>query len=118
MTIQSDPTSPVTPGSDVTINCTVELGPVVMTSELSLLMVDAQLSRDGITLNLSSLTISGTTFTFTIVVRLFGRNDSGNYSCAASVKPNSSYLTENMTLISGSMNILIGKLYIQTHIII
>ena len=110
MTVQSDPICPVTLGSDVTINCTVKLDAAVMESELSLLAVDAQLSRDGVTLNLSNLIISGTSFTYTTVVNSFGRSDSGNYSCAASIRSNSSYLTENMSRISGSMNILIGEL--------
>ena len=60
-----------------------------MESELSLLMVDAQLSRDGanIMTNLSNQTISGTTFTYTTVVKSFHRNDSGNYSCMATIRP-------------------------------
>ena len=78
-------------GDDVKVNCIVELGPAVMESELSLLMVEAQLSRDGITMrNLSSPMISGTTFTYTTVLNSFYRRYSGNYSCIATIRPQSS----------------------------
>lgn len=89
-------------GSDVTIDCTIELGPTVMESELSLLMVETQLFmvRDGVTRNLSltSQAISGTTFTYTTVVNSFSRSDSGNYSCEASIRPSSIYLYGDLEL--------------------
>ena len=74
-------------GSDVTVNCTVELGPVVMESELSLLIVDAQLSRDGVPLAQTNPTVSGTAFIYITQLNSFRRNDSGNYTCTATVRP-------------------------------
>ena len=59
-----------------------------MESELSLLMVDARLSRDGIKMrNLSNPMIFGTTLTYTTVLNSFYRSDSGNYTCVATIRP-------------------------------
>ena len=81
--------------SAVSVICVVELGPSVMESDLSLLMVDAQLSRDGTPLTLTSQTVTGTTFTYTRRFESFGRSDSGNYTCTATIRPqpSSTYLT-------------------------
>ena len=85
MTVSSTPSSPVNDiTSTVTVNCVVELGPE---SELSLLMVSAQLSRDRTPLTLTGPTVSGTTFTYTTLLDSFGRSDSGNYTCNATVEP-------------------------------
>ena len=102
----SNKPNPIRPvGSNVTLICTVELG---SETTLSLLMVDAQLSRDGTPLTLTGPTVAGTTFTYTIQLDSFGRNDSGNYNCTATVRPQipSSYLinsviTSNITVSTG-----------------
>ena len=82
-------------GSDVTLTCTVELHSTVLGSEIFLLTVDAQLSRDGIPLTLAGPIVTGTTFTYTIQLNSFGRSDSGNYTCTATIRPHptSTYLT-------------------------
>ena len=87
-------------GSDVTLTCAIEYGTTVVDSDLSLLMVDAQLSRDGTPLTLTGPTVTGTTFTYTIQLNSFGMNDSGNYNCSATVKPKptSSYLVGEQML--------------------
>ena len=59
-------------GADVTVTCTVELGPSVVESDLSVLMVDAQLSRNGTPLTLTAPTVAGTTFTYTIQLNHLG----------------------------------------------
>ena len=84
----------------MTVTCTVEMGEGVSQSDLSLLMVDAQLSRDGTLLALSGPTVTGTTFTYTIQLDSFGRNDSGNYTCTATVRPQPTlaYLTGNSVM--------------------
>ena len=84
-------------GSDVTVTCVVEMAQGVVDSDLSLLMVDAQLSREGTPLTLTGPTVTGTTFTYTIQLDSFGRNDSGNYNCTATVRPrhNLTYLIGN-----------------------
>jgi hypothetical protein len=97
-------------GSDITLTCTLVLNSAIMGSENALLMVDAQLSRDGTPLALPSLSVSGTTFTYTTQLNSFGRSDSGNYTCTATVRPQSAavYLTGNETL-SSNINIRAGN---------
>ena len=64
-----------------------------MEIELSLLMVDVQLSRKGTdtTRNLSDsnpmISDSGTTLTYSTMVNSFSRSDSGNYSCIVTIRP-------------------------------
>ena len=94
-------------GAAVTLTCTVELGPAVVESDLSLLEVDAQLSRDGTALDLTSPTVSDTTFTYVTQLNSFGRNDSGNYTCTATVRPQST-----STYLTGSA-VLSDTIYIQ-----
>ena len=107
-------------GSDVTLTCMVELSSVIQTSEIFSLAVDAQLSRDGTPLARKGPTVTGKTFTYTRLIESFGRNDSGNYSCTASIQPRPTliYLTGNETLQSDSINIkacMSGDCY-QCHI--
>ena len=103
-------------GADVTINCTLEFGQLVMESELSLLIMDVQLSRKGTytmrNLSDSNPLISGTTLTYSTVVNSFSRSDSGNYSCVVTIRshpnleqPSSYYL--NGTGKSVSIQVLI-----------
>ena len=96
VSMNSDPVGPIQPlGSDVTLRCTVQLDPAIVESDLSLLIVDAQLSQDGTPLVLTGPTVTGTTFTYTIQLDSFGRSDSGNYICTATIRPQptSTYLT-------------------------
>jgi hypothetical protein len=58
-----------------------------MESDLLLLMVDAQLLRDGTPLTRIGPIVSGTTFTYTTQLNSFGRSNSGNYTCMANVRP-------------------------------
>ena len=83
--------SDVFEGDDVTINCTLEFDQPVMEIELSLLMVDVQLSSQETytmrNLSDSNPVISGTTLTYSTVVNSFSRSDSGNYSCVVTIRP-------------------------------
>ena len=87
-------------GSDLTLTCTLELNSAIVASEIFSLMVDVQLSRDGTPLTLTETTLTGTTFTYTTMVNSFGRSDSGNYTCTATVRPQPSliYVTGSETL--------------------
>ena len=83
----------------------------VLPSELSLLMVVAQLTRpDGTTLDLSSPEISGTTYNFITRVNSFGDSDVGNYLCTATVtpRPTATLLTGMGQLESDPVEIMIG----------
>ena len=98
-------------GSDVTLTCTLELNPAIVETDLPLLMVDAQLSRDGIPLALTGPIVTGTTFTYTTELNSFGRSDSGNYTCTAIVRPQPSltYFTGSETLLSDIVSIKAGR---------
>ena len=70
------------------MTCTVEFGTAVMNSDLLLLVVNAQLFRDGTLLSpLTGPTMDGTTTTrnFTTTVTSFVDSYIGNYTCRANV---------------------------------
>ena len=96
-------------GSDFIATCTVELSPAVVESDLSVVIVDAQLSRDGTPLTLTGPTVAGTTFTYTIQLDSFEKNGSGNYTCTATVRPqqSSTFLTGGSVL-SNTVSIKAG----------
>ena len=84
-------------------------------SELSLLMVNASLTKpDETMLNLSSPVISGTTYHFTYLVNSFGDSDVGYYICRATVTPQPRHSTANFLtgmgqLVSNPIKIVTGK---------
>ena len=114
VTITSSHSNPVPVGSTVTVTCTVEMSPSVTEADLSLLTVDTRLSKDsGDPLDLTSPTVTGTTFTYTIQVDSFDRTDSGNYMCTAAVRPqpSSTYLTGSGELVNNSTVVTTGIYY-------
>ena len=58
-----------------------------MESDLSLLMVSAELTHPNGTMLSLSNTMSSTTLTYTTQLNSFGRSDSGGYTCTATVRP-------------------------------
>ena len=89
----------------------------VLPSELSLLMVNAQLTRpDGSVLDLSDPEISGTNFTYPSQVNCFSDSDVGNYSCTATVRPQpfTIFLT-GFGELSNTATITVGNCYYQEH---
>ena len=102
VSVTSIPSSPISVASSVTVICTLELNSAILKSDVSLLMVSAQLSRDGIPLPLTGPTVSGTTFTYTSQFESFGRSDSGNYTCTGTVgaQPTATYLSGTVVLSS------------------
>ena len=96
VTVASEPASPIFKGTDVILTCTVELSPSVVDSDLSVVMVDTQLSRDGTPLTPTD-TMDDTTFTYTVQLDSFGNDDIGNYTCISIVRPRqpSTFLTES-----------------------
>ena len=95
VSVTSNPPTPVLDGTNVTVTCTVEMGEGVSQSDLSLLIVDTQLSRSGTPLNRTGPVISGTTFTYTLQLYSFSSNDSGAFNCTPTVRPQqtSTYIT-------------------------
>ena len=104
-------------GSDITLTCSVQMNSSVLDSEISLLMVEAQLiNPNGRMLSLSNPAILGTTFTFTSqAVKSFSDSDVGSYVCSATVRTGSSspYLT-GIGELSGKIELEIGEKQKQT----
>ena len=86
------------------------MGQGVSQSDLSLLMVDVQMSKDGTTLALTGPTVTDTNFTYTIQLDSFGRRDSGNYICKATVslRQPSIYLT-GIGVLSAMAEVVTGE---------
>ena len=114
VSVTSTPSTPVNNIlSTVTVNCVVELSPALRASNVSLLMVDTQLSRDGTPQTLTDPTVTSSTFTYTRRFESFGRSDSGNYTCTANIRPTgptASYIIGSAERTSTS-EITIGMLY-------
>ena len=110
MLISSGNSDIVTVGTGVTLTCTLMLNSAIVESDVSLLMIDTQLSRDGTPLALTGPTVSSTTFTYTTQLNSFGRSDAGNYTCTAVIRPQPTaiYLTGN-EILSSVINIGAGK---------
>ena len=86
VTVTSSSGGIVLNGSGVTLTCSVQMNQNILSSELSLLMVTAQLvGPEGLVLALSEAEMSGTNFTYTAQVDSFGDSDAGNYTCNASI---------------------------------
>lgn len=96
--ITSTPVSPIRPvGSAVTLTCTMDLSPLVdipvaMTAQFS---GPAGVAIIPVT---RSVMENATRYTSTVMVRSFGRNQSGEYTCMANVESNS------IIIISGGMD--------------
>ena len=101
-------------GSDVMLICTVELNSAILGSEIFLLTVNAQLSKDGTPLALDEPRVRDTAITYTAQLNSFQKSDFGNYTCTATIRlqPSSTYLIGTDTL-SDTLTIKAGK-YIYT----
>ena len=90
VTLMSSNSLPVL-GSEVTLTCVVELSSIFSDSEISLLIVHAQLSKDGTSpVALNNPIVTGKTFTFSTQINSVQKNDIGNYTCMATVRPRQS----------------------------
>ena len=91
------------------MNCTIELDTIILESDLSLLNVSAEISRNGTILTQTSQSVDGTTFNIGATVNFFSQSDIGNYVCTATVMPLSSSLTGMGQRESEPFEIIIGK---------
>ena len=112
VTVTSDPISPIRPiGSNVTVNCTVELSPAV---DVPVTVNTVWTGPDGfMTTNTAQPVIleNTTTYSSTAVVSSFGRDQSGVYNCTATIKSmNMSEFLSDSESLSGRMNITVGQL--------
>ena len=106
MNITSEPVSPIqTNGSQVILICTVELNPAV---DVPVTVYVWLTDPAGNPLTVTTTSMSGSTYTSTAMIRSFGREQSGVYSCAATVNSSSPYLT-NSSLKSGMAYVTVGN---------
>ena len=102
-------------GSDVTLICILGLDPTIVASDLSLLIVEVQLSREGILLDNPTLSpMIGTTFIYTSWLSSFRITDVGNYTCNATIRPvpSSTYITGNEILESDTTQVTTGVTFL------
>lgn len=106
----------ITIGSEVILTCTVELNSEILGSEIFLLTVDTQLSKDRAPLALTGPIVTGTTFTYTAQLNSFQRNDYGKYICTATIRPQptSAYLI-GVDVLSDALNIKPGESSLKRH---
>ena len=106
MNITSEPVSPIqSNGSQVTLICTVELSPAV---DVPVTVYVWLTDPAGNPLIITTIPKSGSTYTSTAMVRSFGREQSGVYTCSATVNSSSPYLT-NSSLKSGMAYVTVGN---------
>ena len=108
--ITSSPASPIRPvGSTVTLTCTVDLSPLVNVP----VIVNVQISGPaGVTITplTNSVMVNTTRYTSTSMVSSFGRNQSGEYNCMATVQ----LMTANPLIIGGTGVTVMDKITIGT----
>ena len=110
MLLTSDPVSPIWPvPSDVFLTCIVELSPAV---DIPVTVKTVWTGPDGIMI-LSNDTVilmqNLSVYTSTILISSFGRNQSGNYCCTASVNSTSkSAFVVRVGSLSGTIKVTTG----------
>ena len=113
VTITSDPVNPVQPvGTNVTLTCNVELDisvDIVVTVNTVWTGPD-NLNRNIITQRMGNTT----TYTSTVMVRSFGRNQSGDYTCTATVSSASSFIISPAPE-SATSRITVGELSLMMY---
>ena len=99
MTVTTNPDPITAPGSSVDVIYTIEFDPIVVGTNLSLLMVDAQLSRDGTMMTLTGPNTPGARFIFSSQITSFEMCNVGDYICTATVSLSSAqiYISGNAT---------------------
>ena len=100
--------SSVNVGSTVTLTCTVELSPAV---DVPVTVNTEWTGPEGFRTTNTAQSVMGstTTYTSTAMVSSFGRDQSGNYTCTATVSSTSSFLTNSMGSSSHRLRVTVGK---------
>ena len=104
--VTSDQPNPIRPfGSTVTLTCTV-----VLAEYVECLTVNTEWTGpNGFSQNeMAQRMGSTTTYTSTAMVSSFGRDQSGDYTCTATVNSTSSFIT-NVASLSGTSQFFVGK---------
>ena len=111
MSVTSHPVSPIQSlGSNVTLTCTVELNPAV---DVSVTVNTVWTGPAGFSTTNTAQPVMGstTTYTCTVIVRSFGRDQSGNYTCTATVSSVSPVFSPSSQ--SETVHITTGKIYLS-----
>ena len=97
----------ITVGSDVILTCTVGLDPAV---DVSVTVTTVWTGPAGFMNTATAQSVMGSTATYTstVMVSSFGRNQSGNYNCAATISP-TNLLTTDSDPKSGMARVTVGK---------
>ena len=103
--------NPILPGSEITLNCSVVLSPVVMVQDIQLLMIEVQFYKDGILVTSvnDSTVIIGTALIYSAEMITFERNDSGNYTCNATLKSTLTHLVTSHPSSSDNIKVSTGE---------
>ena len=92
-------------GSTVTLTCMADLDPAIDVS----VTVNIQLSDPaGRTLTTTTPSVSGSTYTTTATISSFGRDQSGEYTCTATVASSNSFLS-NSSPQSRMLRVTVGE---------
>jgi hypothetical protein len=114
--LSSSISNPIPPfGSDVTLTCTVELSPAVdvpVTVNTVLTTVDGFINTSTAQPVMGSIT----NYTAPFMISSFGRSNSGNYTCRATVSLTSSsaYIGDSSPA-TDSVRVTIGKIDVYSH---
>ena len=106
--LMSDPVSPIHPDvSAVTLTCTVELSPAV---NLKVTVTTVWTGPAGFMTTNAAQPVMGsnTTYTSTAMVNSFGRTQSGNYNCTATVNSTSPFHADSDSQ-SETARVSVGK---------
>ena len=111
VTITSDPVSPVQPvGTNVTLTCNVELDRLV---DVPVTVDTEWTGPDSFNRNITAQQMGNTTtYTSTVMVSSFGREQSGDYTCTATVGSVSSFIISPSPQ-SATSRITVGELSVK-----
>lgn len=109
MAITSDPmlTGPITEGTSISLTCIVEMGTLqLVESDWQLFDLEVTLSRD----DSEVIFINSTNLAYIHQIVSFNRNDSGNYSCTTTARPQpSSVFINGSNAVSDVLKVTTGE---------
>ena len=119
LSITNFPSSPIRPiGTSVTLNCSCDIGQSLPTRYLDIGVIVSISLRDPSGRLLANTTppVTGSLYTSSAMISSFGRDQSGIYTCTASVRASSSFIISTDT--SKRKQVTIGKIIDELAIII
>ena len=96
LTLTSDPPSPIRPiGASVSLNCSCDIAQSLPAEYINVLELTVSISLQdpsGRQLATTAPQVSGTVYSTSAVISSLGRDQSGVYTCTASVRTSSSFI--------------------------